>query len=185
MFTFFTGNLTEKRKRKYKADEIESIITQNGGKVIKDFGQKFPTEILGDVITIQREIDKEEKKLTKGILTAYRRKWRFLSPEFVMQYEDADIASPLEENRSNFQLNLRNLQSLPSSSVGKVTISNIQHHMLDNRTISAHRIIKKTLREKHITRKPKPNKENVRKGVISGYSLFVKENYQRLKKKLD
>ena len=98
-----------------------------------------------------------------------------------MQYRDSDIAAPMEDNRSDFQLDLKRLDALPSSSLAKITISNVQHHLLDNKTISAHRVIKKALREKFKAKKEKKSIENGNKGTISGYPLFVKENYQKVK----
>ena len=176
----FSGNLTVKGKRKIKSDELETIITQNGGKVVKDFSTKFPAEIVGTLVTVQREIEKAEGKLTKGIITAYRRKWSFVSPEFILQYKDADIAVPLADNKNDFKLNLQPLDSLPKSSVVKLSISNLSHHSLEKRDVSAHRIIKKVLREK-VPKKKSSAAVSVTKKEVFGYPAFVRENYPKLK----
>ena len=178
---FDAGNLTVKGKRKVQSDEIESIITKNGGKVIKDFRAKFPSEIIGTVVTVQRAIQKEGAKLSKGILTAYRRKWKFVSPYFFLQYKDSDTAHVLEDNRSNFLLDLQHLDELPETSLAKVAISNLRHHLLDSKEVSAHRKIKSILREKPVKKKKSEVTTSIKKFNVAGYPSFVKENYHKIR----
>ena len=117
--------------------------------------------------------------MTKTILTAYRRKWEFVSPEYILQYEDDNI-QPLEDNKSVYSLNLSHIDSLPEGSLAKVSISNSTHHLLDVRPISAHRIIKNALREKPI--KPKtPSAPVKKKGPVSGYPAYIQQNYAKIK----
>ena len=133
------------------------------------------------VITIQQEINKEEMKLSKGMLSAFCHKWSFVSSEFTMQYRDAEIALPVENNKASYLLDITNLKSLLASSLAKVTLSNTTHHILENNTISAHQTIKKQLREKSISKKKKERKECNSKVTPPGYSTFMKKNYQKFK----
>ena len=176
----FSGNLTVKGKRKIKSVKLELIITQNGGKVVKDFSTKFPAKIVGTLVTVQHEIEKAGGKLNKGIIMAYQCKWSFVSPEFILQYKDADIAVPLVDNKDDFKLNLQPLDSLPKSSVVKLSISNLSHHFLEKQDVSSHRIIKKALRDK-VPKKKSSAAVSITKKEVFGYPAFVRENYPKLK----
>ena len=154
-----------------------------GGKVITDFTVKFRSEIVGTVVTVQREIEKEAKKITKAIQTAFRRKWDFVNPEYILQFGDG-IAQPLEDNKELYKLNLQHMETSPENTLAKVSISNVTHHLLDNRKVSAHRIIKKALREKPMKPKNNENRSSTqgpKKSHVSGYPAFVKKNFLKLK----
>ena len=183
LFCCCLGNLNVKGKRKVRSEDIEKIIITNGGKVITDFTVKFPSEIVGTVVTVQREIEKEAKKITKAIQTAFRRKWDFVNPEYILQFGDG-IAQPLEDNKELYKLNLQHMETLPENTLAKVSISNVTHHLLDNRKVSAHRIIKKALREKPMKPKNNENRSSTqgpKKSHVSGYPAFVKKNFLKLK----
>ena len=183
MFVHFVGTLSVRGKRKVRSEDIEGIILKNGGKVISNFGTKFPSEISGTVVTVQREIEKDGSKMTKAILTAYRRKWDFVSPDYVLQYQD-DAIRPLEDNKPSYRLNLAHMDSLPNSSLAKVSISNSTHHLLNSRAISAHRVIKKVLREKPLKSTKKENQAFTSSKTsrnVTGYPAFVQQNYVKVK----
>ena len=175
-----SGRLTGKdRSGLTNAENLTPIILSNGGKVYtKDISKV--TEATFIMVTSQKEIDKDIKKINKPIIHAYRYKWPIVSKLYVL-HADKDKAIPDIEQ---YKLNLSNLDNAPASSLAHARAVK-ESELLNSSTRSAHRELKKVLRRKRKAAQEEENQENnipkqQPKRPANGYIIFLKEEYSKL-----
>ena len=136
------------------------------------------------LVTSQKELDKDVRKINKAIVYAYRYKWPIISKQFVL---DADKEKTLPDIE-NYKLQLGNLDKAPSNSLVHVSVVKQSELMVSGKR-SAHRELKKTMRQKRKTdpKECESEKENDvpkqrPKRPASGFIVFSKERYAQLAK---
>lgn len=179
-----SGRLAEKDKSGItNAEQLVPLILGNGGKVFtEDLAGAADAEFV--LVTSQKELDKDVRKINKAIVYAYCYKWPIISKQFVL---DADKEKTLRDIE-NYKLQLGNLDKAPSNSLVHLSVVKQSELMVSGKR-SAHRELKKTMRQK---RKPDPKeceseKENDvpkkrPKRPASGFIVFSKERYAQLAK---
>ena len=134
------------------------------------------------MVTSQKELDKEIKKINKPIIHAYRYKWPIISKHFVPQ---ADKERTMPE-MNQYKLNLSKLDIAPESSLRQAKPVK-QSEVLNQRKRSAHRDLKKLLRQKRkLAQDEEQDSENAPKHepkrAANGYIVFLKQEYAKLAK---
>lgn len=179
-----SGRLNEKDKSGItNAAQLIPVILSNGGKVFtKDVSGAADAEFI--LVTSQKELDKEVRKINKPIVHAYRYKWPIISKQFVLDAAKDKVLPNIE----NYKLQVRNLDSAPASSLAHVKVVK-QSDLLVSGKRSAHRELKKTMRQK---RKPdstenESEKENDvpkhrPKRPANGFIVFSQKKYAELAK---
>ena len=177
-----SGRLNEKdRTGISNAEQLTPVILRNGGKVFnKDITKVLDANLI--MITSQRELDKDIKKISKPIIHAYRHKWPIVSKLFVVQSDKDKAIADINE----YKLNLTNLDNDPASSLLQAKPVK-QSELLSNQKRSAHRDLKKALRQKHKLSQVEENDcDNVPKQEpkrpANGYVTFLKEEFKHIAK---
>ena len=161
------------------AEQLTPVILSNVGKVYsKDISKVTDATFI--MVTSQKEIDKDIKKINKPIVHAYRYKWPIVSKLYVLQ-ADKDKAIPDIEQ---YKLNLGNLDNAPANSLAQARAVK-ESELLNSSTRSAHRELKKVLRQKRKAAQDQENQENdipkqEPKRPANGYVVFLKEEYSKL-----
>ena len=136
------------------AEQLTPVILCNGGKVYsKDISKVTDATFI--MVTSQKEIDKDIKKINKPIIHAYRYKWPIVSKLYVLE-ADKDKAIP---DIDQYKLNVSNLDNAPASSLAYARAAK-ESEMLNSSTRSAHRELKKVLRQKRKAVQDEENQEN-------------------------
>jgi len=133
-----SGRLNDKdRTENGNAEELILIILHNGGKVYnKDITKVLDANFI--MVTSQKELDKEIKKINKPIIHAYRYKWPIISKPFVLQADKEKTVPDINQ----YKLNLSKLDNAPESSLLQAKPVK-QSELLEQRKRSAHRDLKK------------------------------------------
>ena len=177
-----SGRLNERdRTGISNAEQLTPVILRNGGKVFN----RHITKVLDAnfiMITSQKELEKDVKKISKPIIHAYRYKWPIVSKLFVLQSDKDKVIADIND----YKLNLTNLDNAPASSLLQAKPIK-QSELLGNMGRSAHRELKKALREKRkMSQVEENNDENVPKQEpkrpANGYVTFLKEEFKRVAK---
>lgn len=138
-----SGRLNDKDKTGItNAEQLSPVILRNGGKVFnKDISKVCDASFI--MVTSQKEVDKDFKKINKSIIHAYRYKWPIVSKTFVLHADEEKSLPDIEKHK----LNLTNLDNAPASSLLQVKPVR-QSELLCSNKRSAHRDLKKVLRMK-------------------------------------
>ena len=163
------------------AEQLTPVILRNGGKVYSRDISKV-TDATFIMVTSQKEIDKDIKKINKPIIHAYRYKWPIVSKLYVLE-ADKDKAIP---DIDQYKLNISNLDNAPASSLAHARAVK-ESELLNSSTRSAHRELKKVLRQKRKAAQDEENQENdipkrEPKRPANGYIIFLKEEFSQLAK---
>ena len=177
-----SGRLNERdRTGISNAEQLTPVILRNGGKVFnRDITKVLDANFI--MITSQKELEKDVKKISKPIIHAYRYKWPIVSKLFVLQSDKDKVIADIND----YKLNLTNLDNAPASSLLQAKPIK-QSELLGNMGRSAHRELKKALREKRkMSQVEENNDENVPKQEpkrpANGYVTFLKEEFKRVAK---
>lgn len=177
-----SGRLNDKdRTNISNAEQLIPVILRNGGKVYnKDISKVLDANFI--MVTSQKELEKEIKKINKPIIDAYRYKWPIISKLFVLQ---ADKEKTMPEI-SQYKLNLSKLDNAPESSLLQAKPVK-QSELLNQRKRSAHRDFKKMLWQKRkLAQDEEQDSENAPKRepkrAANGYIVFLKQEYTKLAK---
>lgn len=179
-----SGRLNEKDKSGItNAEQLSPIILRNGGKVFtKDISGAADAEFI--LVTSQKELDKDVRKINKPIVHAYRYKWPLVSKQFVLQADKEKVLPNIE----NYKLQVSNLDNAPTNSIVHARV--VKHsELMVSGTKSAHRELKKTMRQKRKpdSRENEPEKENNvpkqrPKRPANGFIVFATKKYAQLAK---
>ena len=179
-----SGRLNERDKSGItNAAQLIPVILSNGGKVFtKDVSGAADAEFI--LVTSQKELDKDVRKINKPIVHAYRYKWPIISKQFVLDAEKDKVLPNIE----NYKLQVQNLDNAPANSLVHAKVVK-QSDLLVSSKKSAHRELKKNMRQK---RKPESTeneseKENDLpkrrpKRPANGFIVFSKNKYAELAK---
>ena len=177
-----SGRLNERdRTGISNAEQLTPVILRNGGKVFnRDITKVLDANFI--MITSQKELEKDVKKISKPIIHAYRYKWPIVSKLFVLQSDKDKVIADIND----YKLNLTNLDNAPASSLLQAKPIK-QSELLGNMGRSAHRELKKALRQKRkMSQVEENNDENVPKQEpkrpANGYVTFLKEEFKRVAK---
>ena len=132
------------------------------------------------MVTSQKEVDKEIKKINKAIIHAYRYKWPILSKNFVLHADKEKALPEIQQHK----LNLTNLDNAPASSLRQVKPVR-QSELLRSNKRSAHRDLQKVLRIKRkLGQLEESNSVPQRepKRAANGYIVFLKQTYAKFAK---
>lgn len=133
------------------------VIVRNSGKVFtRDVAQAADADFI--LITSQKELEKDVKKINKPIVYAYRFKWPIVSKQFVLAADNDKVLPDID----NYKLKLNNLDSASTNTLAHARVIR-QSELLVSTTNSAHRELKKTMRRKQkpeSTEQDESNKEN-------------------------
>ena len=111
------------------------------------------------MVTSQKERDKEIKKLNKPIIHAYRYNWPIISKPFVLQADKEKTVPDINQ----YKLNLSKLDNAPESSLLQAKPVK-RSELLEQRKRSAHRDLKKMLRQKRkLAQDEEQDRENASK----------------------
>jgi len=113
-----SGRLNEKDKSGItNAEQLTPVIVRNGGKVFtRDVAQAADADFI--LITSQRELEKDIKKINKPIAYAYRFKWPIISKQFVLAADNDKVLPDIH----NYKLKLNNLDSAPTNSLAHARV---------------------------------------------------------------
>ena len=177
-----SGRLNEKdRTGISNAEQLTPVILHKGGKVFnKDIPEILDANLI--MMTSQRELHKDIKKKNKPLIHAYRHKWPIVSKLFVLQSDKDKAIADINE----YKLNLTNLDNAPASSLLQAKPVK-QSELLSNQKRSAHRDLKKALRQKRKLSQVEENDcDNVPKEEpkrpANGYVTFLKEEFKHIAK---
>jgi len=153
-----SGRLNEKDKSGItNAEQLTPVIVRNGGKVFtRDVAQAADADFI--LITSQKELEKDIKKINKPIVYAYRFKWPIISKQFVLAADNDKVLPDIHK----YKLKLNNLDSAPTNTLAHARVIR-QSELLVSTTKSAHRELKKAMRRKRkpeLTEQDDSNKEN-------------------------
>ena len=173
-----SGRLNDKDKTGItNAEQLSPAILRNGGKIYnKDISKVLDASFV--MVTSQKELDKDIKKMNKSIIHAYRYKWPIVSKFFILQADKEKTVPEIHQ----YQLNLTKLDNAPQTSLLQAKPV-MQSELLSQRKRSAHRDLKELLRQK---RKLAQAEENVPKQepkrAANGYIVFLKRENAKLAK---
>lgn len=179
-----SGWLNEKDKSGItNAEQLTPIILSNGGKVFtKDISGAADANFI--LVTSQKELEKDVKKINKSIVHAYQYKWPLVTKQFVLHADKEKVLPDIE----NYKLQTHNLDNAPTNALVHVKVVK-QSELLASGTKSAHRELKQLMRRK---RKPASeengsNKENgppkqKPKRPANGFIVFATKKFARLAK---
>lgn len=180
-----SGRLNEKDKSGItNAEQLTPVIVRNGGKVFtKDVSQAADADFI--LITSQKELEKDVKKINKPIVHAYRYKWPIVSKQFVLEADKRKVLPDIE----NYKLQVNNLDNAPTNALLHARIVR-QSELMVRCTNSAHRELKKIMRKK---RKPESRENDVSgkendvpkqkpKRPANGFIVFTTKTYGQLAK---
>ena len=177
-----SGRLNDKDKTGINnADQLIPVILRNGGKVFsKDLSKVLDANFI--MVTSQKELEKDFKKINKPIIHAYRYKWPIVSKLFVLQADKEKNMPEIDQ----YKLNLTRLDNAPASSLLQAKPVR-QSELLRNSKRSAHRDLKKTLRKKRKLQQIEDQAcENALKHepkrAANGYIMFLKQEFSKFAK---
>ena len=154
-----SGRLNEKDKSGItNAEQLTPIILRNGGKVFtKDISGAADAEFI--LVTSQKELEKDVRKINKPIVHAYCYKWPLVSKQFVLQADKEKVLPNIE----NYKLQVNKLDNAPTNSIVHARVVKHRELMVSG-TKSAHRELKKRPCEK--SRSQTPEKMSQRKKTM-------------------
>lgn len=179
-----SGRLNERDKSGVtNAEQLIPVILRNGGKVFtKDVSGAADAEFI--LVTSQKELEKDVRKINKPIVHAYRYKWPIISKQFVLHADKEKVLPDIE----NYKLQVTNLDNAPTNSLVHVRVVK-QSELMVGGTKSAHRELKKTMRQKRKpdSRENESEKENDipkqrPKRPANGFIVFATRKYAQLAK---
>ena len=175
-----SGRLNDKHKTGItNAEQLSPVILRNGGKVFnKDISKVCDASFI--MVTSQKEVDKDIKKINKSIIHAYRYRWPIVSKDFVLHADKEKALPEIEQHK----LSLTNLDNAPASSLLQVKPVR-QSELLCSNKRSAHRDLKKVLRMKRKLGQLEesnslPQREPKR--AANGYIVFLKQTFAKFAK---
>lgn len=179
-----SGRLNEKDKTGVtNSEQLPPIILRNGGKV-------FTKDVIGAadaafiLVTSQKELEKDVRKINKPIVHAYKYKWPIVSKKIVLDADQEKFLPDIE----NYKLQLNNLDNAPTNSLVHVKVVK-QSELMASGTPSAHRELKKSMRQKrklnakqNVTKKENNVPKQRPKKPANGFNVFFRKKYAQLAK---
>lgn len=179
-----SGRLNERDKSGVtNAEQLIPVILRNGGKVFtKDVSGAADAEFI--LVTSQKELEKDVRKINKPVVHAYRYKWPIISKQFVLHADREKVLPDIE----NYKLQVTNLDNAPTNSLVHVRVVK-QSELMVGGTKSAHRELKKNMRQKRKphSRENESKKENDRpkqrpKRPANAFIVFATRKFAQLSK---
>ena len=176
-----SGRINEKDKSGVNsAEQLTPITLSNGGKVYtRDVAGAADANFI--LVTSQKELEKDVKRINKSIVHAYQFKWPIVSKQFVLDADEEKVCPTIDD----YRLVTLNLDSAPPGSLVHARVVK-QSEIIASGTKSAHRELKKSMRQKRKSQATEKEKskddipKHKPKRPANGFIVFTKEKYAGL-----